>query len=208
MQQEVKLPRLLSLADLEQAIEVQATAFQNDPLWQYLVPDTEKRTKLLFKFFRVLISSGILAGQAYGVGEPLEGFAVWSIPNQKGLSLIGFIKAGFLKLLFSPFILLFFKAFKVFAKFETMQKKYALEPHYYLNTISVKPSAQGKGIASKLIKPFLEMADNEKVGVYTETVTPENVSLYEYYGFKCVEQYRVPKTNLSVWAFYRPAKKD
>jgi ribosomal protein S18 acetylase RimI-like enzyme len=166
-----------------------------------------KTRKVLFKFFKVLISAGILSQQTYGVGEPLEGIAIWSIPNQKSLSFSGFIKAGFLKLLFSSFTLLVFKAFKIFAKFETMQKKYAPEPHYYLNTISVLPSAQGKGLASKLIKPFLEKADKEKLGVYTETMTPSNVSLYEHYGFQCVEQYRVPKTDLSIWAFYRPAKK-
>ncbi|MBZ0285130.1 MAG: GNAT family N-acetyltransferase [Anaerolineae bacterium] len=84
-----------------------------------------------------------------------------------------------------------------------MQKQYAPEPHYYLNTIAVLPEAQGKGLASQLIKPFLANADAEGVSVYTETMTPANVGLYEHYGFRVMEQYHVPQTDLSIWSFYR-----
>jgi len=108
-----------------------------------------------------------------------------------------------LRLLLSPTALLFLRAGSIFARFDQMQKQYAPGPHYYLNTIAVLPDQQGKGLASALMRPILEKADQLRVGVYTETMTPANVGLYEYYGFKCVEQYRVPKTDLSIWAFYR-----
>jgi GNAT superfamily N-acetyltransferase len=87
-----------------------------------------------------------------------------------------------------------------------MQQQYALEPHYYLNTIGVVREAQGKGRASQLIKPVLAEADEQAISVYTETMTPSNVPLYEHYGFVCREEYDVPNTDLKIWALYRPAQ--
>lgn len=37
------------------------------------------------------------------------------------------------------------------------------------------------------LPPFLEMADLQNVIAYTDTVTASNVSLYEHFGFQCVE---------------------
>lgn len=205
MNTEITLPKILLPTDLEQAVRVQARAFRDDPLWVYVLPDVKQREKLMPTFFKVFFKAWISNQQAFGVSQPLEGVAVWSKPDQKELDFFKLLNAGFPKLLFSPILPSFFKTFRIFAKFEEMQKKYAPDPHYYLNTISVAPEAQGKGLASKLIKPFLAQADLESVSTYTETMTPSNVSLYEYYGFKCMEQYNVPKTDLSIWSFYRPA---
>ena len=52
------------------------------------------------------------------------------------------------------------------------------------------PSARGQGLSSRLIRPFLEMAD---------TLTRSNVGLYKHFGFQCVEESPVPGTELTVW---------
>ena len=198
--------RLVSIVDLKRAVLVQSSAFNNDPFWQYLIPNLEKRTKMLPRFFNVFLKVNINNETVYGISTPIEGVAVWSAPNQKRINLSGFIGSEILKLSLDGFLFPFLKAFKVFIKLENMEKKHASEPHYYLNTIAVLPESQGKGFASKLIRPFLEKADEESVGAYTETMTLSNVGLYEHFGFHCVEQFHVPKTELNVWAFYRPAK--
>ncbi len=196
--------QLLTMQDFDQVVDVLARAFYTDPLWQYLVPDDTKRATLMPKFYRAFARLGLRNGQTYGAGEGLEGVAVWSKPG-KEVAFSGLIGLDFLKLVFSPFILTFARtAFPIFSRFEVMQKRYAPEPHFYLNTIGVLPEAQGKGLASKLIRPFLAQADAMGVSTYTETMTPSNVGLYEHYGFRVMEQYRVPQTHLSIWAFYRP----
>ena len=95
----------------------------------------------------------------------------------------------------------------IFAQFERMQKIYAPEPHYYLQSIGVRPGFQGQGLASGLVRPFLDEADSRGISSYTETMTPSNVGLYEHFGFTSVEQYAVPGTELNIWAFYRAARK-
>jgi ribosomal protein S18 acetylase RimI-like enzyme len=196
-------PRLLSTSDLERAVYIQSQAFQNDPLWQYMIPDADKRKWMLPKFFRVFLNVSIRSRQAYGVGDPVEGVALWCAPHQRRFELSESFIVGVLRLATEGFLSPFLRALKVFSRTEIMQGKYAPGPHYYLNTIAVLPEAQGKGFASKLILPFLEKADEESVGIYVETMARRNVGLYEHFGFQCVEQYQVPKTELTVWAFYR-----
>ncbi len=207
MDSENSSARLLSLNHLKQATDIMAAAFLNDPLWVYLVPDEAKRRQLLPRFYRVFFNVWLSNRQAFGVGDPLQGLAVWSYPDQK-TEFFKLVGPGFLKLFFSPVIMSFIRARSVFSQFEIMQQRYAPDPHYYLNMIAVLPASQGKGLASQLIRPFLIKADQEAVGIYTETMTPANVGLYKHYGFVCQEEFRVPGTVLSIWSFYRPAKSE
>jgi len=48
------------------------------------------------------------------------------------------------------------------------------------------------------------MADSQKVIAYTDTVTRENVPLYEHFGFKCVEENHIASTGITVFALRRP----
>ena len=89
---------------------------------------------------------------------------------------------------------------------DLMHGKYANEPHFYLDNLGVLPSARGKGLSSKLIRPFLEMADSQKVIAYTDTVTPANVLLYQHFGFECVAESHVPSTGITVFALRRPVQ--
>ncbi len=95
---------------------------------------------------------------------------------------------------------------QIFTKFEALQSKYAPEPHFQLRSVAVSPDSQGKGLASKLIKPFLALADEQSMSVYTETTVPSNIGLYEHFGFECKEKAAVNGTDISVAALYRPAK--
>lgn len=191
--------RTLVDTDLSAAVEVMSRAFYDDPLWRYLLPDEKPRRKLLPVFFTSLLTYGIRSGQTFGLGSPVEGVAIWSYPNQN-LTLFG-IRS--LRLFLTPLRRPVLRAIPILSRFDTMQKQYAPEPHFYLNTIGVRPDAQGKGLASKLIRPFLEQADTQGAGTYTETMTPANVSLYEHYGFQVMERQDIPATSLSLWAFYR-----
>jgi GNAT superfamily N-acetyltransferase len=196
--------RPLTLANFDRVVEVMSSAFADDPLWVYLFPDSARRRNAIPRFYRVGFALPVRNGQAYGAGDEIEGVAVWSVPLQKGGSPLSVLNADLFRLLFSPSIMSIRKAFPIFSQFDRMHKQYVREPHYYLNSIGVLPEAQGKGLASKLIRPFLARADTEGVPAYTETMTPSNVPLYQHFGFQIMEQYRVPKTDLSIWSLLRP----
>ena len=72
--------------------------------------------------------------------------------------------------------------------------------------LSIKKDAQGKGIASKLLRPMLEFCDDEKMIVYLETNKKSNVSLYNHYGFELKKEELIPKTNVMHYAMVRYLK--
>ena len=198
--------RQLVVRDTLNAATVLARAFSQDPLWLHLLPDARQRVLVLRQSFRATLPWYIQQGQTYGVGQPLDGVAIWRPPLSSRASWTPFLNPSTLTLLFSPLLRVFGRALPIFTQFERMHTQYVQEPHYYLSTIGVVPERHGQGCASLLIKPVLALADKEGYPSYTETMTPSNVPLYEHYGFICQEEYRVPDTRLTIWSLYRPAR--
>ena len=198
--------RLLTLSDVEEAAQVISQAFVDDPLISFILPFRATRIKTLLKFFRAYGEISIKNKRGYGVGEPLQGVAYWEFPGQESMSVSVKSLGKFLPLLFTMYPIGYFRAKAALNQLEIMHKKYADEPHFYLDNLGVLASARGKGLSSKLIRPFLEMADSQKVIAYTDTVTPANVPLYEHFGFECVEQSPIPSMGITVFALRRPVQ--
>src|SRR5262245_48743474 len=196
--------KLLTLSDVEEAAQVISHAFVDDPLISFILPFRSTRIKTLLKFFRVYGEINIKNRRGYGVGEPLQGVAYWKFPDQEDLSISIQSLGKFLPLLFTMYPIGYFRARAALSQLDSLHKKYADEPHFYLDNLGVLQSARGKGLSSKLIRPFLEMADSQKVIAYTDTVTPANVPLYEHFGFECVEQSHIPSMGITVFALRRP----
>lgn len=200
--------RRLAPPDADAAAEVLASAFYGDPLWRFLLPDPTQRAALVRQAFRAFTPGAIASATVLGVGAPLAGVAIWSLPDQPPLRPAALLNPSLLTLLFSPLALALPRAAPIFSRFEALRRRYAPEPHYYLSAVGVLPSAQGRGLASALIRPILAQADARGLTAYLETMTDENVPLYERYGFVVREQLAVPESDLRMWALYRPRLAD
>lgn len=198
--------RLLTLSDVELAAQVISQAFVDDPLCVFMLPFKRTRRKTLHTFFRAYGEVNIKNQRGYGIGEPLQGVAYWNFPSHAGLSLSVKSLSIFIPLLFTFYPIGYVRARTVLKQIDALHQKHADEPHFYLDNIGVLPSERGKGVSSKLIRPFLEKADAEKVSVYTDTVTRSNVAFYVHFGFQCVEESSVAGTGITVWALRRPIR--
>jgi len=198
--------RLLNLADIEPAAQVIAQAFVDDPLISFMLPTKATRVKTLVKFFRVYGEISIKNKRSFGVGEPLQGVAYWKFPEQDSMTISVKSLGKFLPLFFTMYPIGYFRAKAILNQIETLHNKYADEPHFYLDNLGLLASARGKGLSSKLIRPFLEMADSQKVSAYTDTVTKANIPLYEHFGFQCMEASPVAGTGITVYALRRPVQ--
>lgn len=198
--------RQLSLADVESAAQVIAHSFVEDPLTSFMLPFKATRVKTLLKFFRVYAEINIKAGRGFGVGEPLQGVAFWKFPEQDSLSISVKSLGKLLPLLFTMYPLGYFRAKKVIDQTDTLHSKHAPDPHFYLDNLGVLASSRGQGLSSKLIRPVLQMADEQKVAAYTDTVTKANVPLYEHFGFRLVEESFIKSTGITVYALKRPTR--
>lgn len=157
----------------------------------------------MLKFFRFFGEVSIKNQRGFGIGNPLVGVAFWKFPDQDDPSISVKTLGKIFPLLFSSYPIGYIRARTIIAQQETLHQKYANKPHYYLDNIGVLPSAQGQGMASRLIRPFLEMADQQKVSAYTDTVTRSNVALYDHFGFQCMEERLVQGTGITIWALRR-----
>ncbi len=195
--------RQLTFSDLEPMAQVLARSFEKDPLVSFILPNAKTRVKTVAKFFRAMGRLNIRAGSAFGIGEPLQGVAVWSFPNKPEASASPKDLLTFLPVLFSPYPIGVRRARAVLGQIDTNHKKHASEPHFYLDNLGVLASARGKGLSSKLIRPFLQMADEQKVIAYTDTVTDVNVPLYQHFGFELVEENFIPSAGITTYALRR-----
>ena len=196
--------RQLTVADADEAAQVVAHAYVDDPLISYMLPLKATRIKTTYKFMRAYGEINVKNQRGFGIGEPLQGVAFWKFPDQEFMSISVKTLGKFLPLLFTMYPIGYFRAKTVMDRIDHLHEKHVKEPHFYLDNLAVLPSARGMGLASKLIRPFLQMADERKVIVFTDTVTKSNVSLYEHFGFECVEASPVAKTGITVYALKRP----
>ena len=197
--------RILSLSDVDAAAQVVSQAFVDDPLTSFMFPTKSTRLKTLHTFSRIYGEINIRNGRGYGVGDPLQGVAFWKFPTQEDVSISVQSLVKFLPLLFSMYPIGHWRARTILSRIETLHQKHGAEPHFYLDNLAVLPSARGQGLASKLIRPILEMADAHKSVAYTDTVTQANVPLYEHFDFQCVEASPVNGTGITVYSLRKTA---
>jgi ribosomal protein S18 acetylase RimI-like enzyme len=76
------------------------------------------------------------------------------------------------------------------------------EPHVHLGPIGVAPKMQRQGLGTALMHCYIEYLQQEKAAGYLETDRPENVGLYQKFGFVV----RRAETLLGVptWHMWRP----
>ena len=185
------------------AVDTLSAAFMDYPLLHYYFPDDLIRKKIAHNFLSFAVYSGIKYGEVYTTSESLEGVAVWlpsknypltiwkllwSVPVSK---ILGFGRNGGSKLQsFNDYI-------------ENIHKQHTPFKHYFLQAIGVAPKFQGKGYASKLLRPMLNRLEKEHLPCYLETITEKNASLYEHFGFKTIDKSKIPETPLMNWAMLR-----
>ena len=139
----------------------------------------------------------------YADSEELNGFAIWLPLGFTGSKTLPFLMNGGIGLILhsGPGIIGRLLTYETFAM--KLKETYTDHVDWYLYNLSVSRKAQGKGIASKLLKPMLEFCDRENMVCYLETNKESNVHLYQHYGFQLAEQKNVPKSNVMHYAMTR-----
>ena len=139
----------------------------------------------------------------YADSEEINGFAAWVPFGFKGTEVLPFLRHGGIKL-FLYTGLGFVRRLLAYEKY-AMNLKKEFTDHYdwYLFNLSIKKAAQGKGIASKLMRPMLRFCDDERMVTYLETNKEANVSLYRHYGFDLMKGELIPKTSVMHYAMVR-----
>jgi ribosomal protein S18 acetylase RimI-like enzyme len=65
------------------------------------------------------------------------------------------------------------------------------ERHWHLGPVGVDRPLQGKGVGGALLRAFCARVDAEGATSYLETDKPQNVAIYEHFGFRTVAEDQV-----------------
>lgn len=194
---------LSSKKQIKQASLVISEAFFNDPLMKYLFPIKQERISKLPSMMKLLIRIGIKYGVVHVTSSKLEGIAIWFPSNRaKITSWMGLINGGI-----PYFFKLGTKAVKKQNKFYkfiySKHKKLLCSYHWYLSIIAVNPIYQGKGFSRILFNSMFPYVDKRNLPCFLDTNNEKNLPIYEQFGFKILEEYEIPNTNLVNWAMIR-----
>lgn len=198
---------LVKEKDLDKLAEIAADAYLDYPLHNWLANgkyDPETSRLLMLVSLKAMTKDAVI----YADSEELNGFAAWFPQGFTGNKPLPFILNGGLKLFLHAGIGIMGKLL-IYEDYGMSLKKESTD-HYdwYLFNLSIKREAQGKGIATKLMRPMLQFCDDEKMVAYLETHKGSNVGLYEHYGFDLVKEEEIPKTSVIHYSMVRKPVSD
>lgn len=190
--------------DLDRLADVAADAYKDYPLHIWLAGgkyDAEVSRLIM----RISLTSMMRDAVIYADSEQINGFAVWLPHGFTGIKTLPFLMHGGLRLILHSGLgivgrLVSYESFAM-----KLKRQYTGNYDWYLYNLSVSSVSQGKGIASKLLRPMLELIDSERTVAYLETNKQQNVGLYEHYGFELKNAVQLPKSDIMHYAMVREA---
>jgi ribosomal protein S18 acetylase RimI-like enzyme len=184
---------------LQEASDVLARAFQDDPAWVWLVPDPERRASLLPWLFR--LGFDVTAADVYATPGRVLGASRWLPPGRQSMRIVPTIRA----LLTTPLRLgMATGPFLAYGKaVEQLRAEVAGGAHWYLAGIGVDPPAQRRGVGSALMRPGIEGAAAAGLPAVLLTNNEANLAFYESQGFVVVRESKTPENGPKAWAMVK-----
>ena len=196
---------LVTEKDLDRLAEVAADAYQDYPLHNWFTKDKydAKASKLIMQIsLKAMTKDAVI----YADSEEINGFAVWLPFGFTGSKTLPFLFSGGLKLILHSGLGIIGRLLTYETYAMNLKKGFTDNYDWYLYNLSIKKDAQGKGVASKLMRPMLQFCDDEMMVSYLETNKESNVSLYRHYGFDLMKEEKIPKTPVTHYAMVRRPK--
>jgi len=190
-------------SDAKPAVEALVKAFRNYPLLQYYYPNEIKREKISYYFVSYAVFTGISQGEVYVTSPDMEGVAIWIPSTNYPITFWKLIHSVPLSILFGFGMYGGSKMRRAGEYLDTVHQRLAPFKHWFLQTIGVAPQFQGKGYAGRLLRPIFSRLDKEGLPCYLETLDEKNISLYQHFDFKIVDESKIPETTLTSWAMLR-----
>lgn len=188
--------------DIGRLAEVAMDAYRDYPLHNWLMNgkyDCEASMLVMEISLRTMVKDAVI----YADSAEMNGFAAWLPFGFTGSRTIPFLMHGGLRLILhsGPQIIGKLLSYETYAM--KLKRKYTKNMDWYLYNLSVSSKAQGRGIATKLLRPMLDFCDKEKMVCYLETNKERNVTLYEHFEFQVAERGMVPESDVPHFAMTR-----
>jgi ribosomal protein S18 acetylase RimI-like enzyme len=203
---EAETPMEAKAADLTGVIADLDAAFADDVMFDWFLRDDSRRDAGRRSFFDALIRH--VAFGAARIDRPAGGgaAAVWMPPGATGpVSLLQELRVA-------PAILRatgLARARRILALQSAIEAHHPTGPPYaYLWFLGVRPSMQGMGVGSRLLRAAGRRLDAAGLGAYLETQTRRNVALYRRHGFEVTAEFHARADSPPMWGMWREPRLD
>ena len=192
--------------DIPDLAGVLGRAFHDDAIWAWLVPDADRRVRLIDGYMEVLLRKLYfrLPGRHVSTTSTRAGVAMWVEPDCWRVPILRALPAA-------PGMIRIF-GLRTLARLggflSAIEKHHPKEPHWYLEGLGTDPPHQRTGVGSALMQPILDRCDREGLPAYLETQKLENVAYYRRHGFEVREELDLPKDGPHVWLMWREPRSE
>ncbi len=191
----------------DEAVEVLALAFEHDPFMQYLLSGQSQQTAFhrqlceIYHFLCVMCFDLEWPLLGYEVDAKIVGVACVEDPDDKPQP--DSVKRGYDRLtsVIGPEA-----THRLEAYFKLTDQYRPKQPSHYLNSMCVRPEAQGRGYGRIMLDAVhaLSEAHETSSGVALDTENAVNVPLYEHCGYGVIAKTKLE--HLDVWYMFRPKR--
>jgi GNAT superfamily N-acetyltransferase len=190
-------PILLNGAQAKAGAHLLARAFQNDPLMVYVLPNAQRRRRLLPVLFGVVVRYCLRYGAVHTTSS-LEGVVCCLPPEQtttiSRLALISLsdppLQLGLTGLL---------RFLRASSASDQARKMAAPGAHWYIWALGVDSAYQGYGFGGQLVQTVLWQAEAQGNPCYLDTQNPRNVPFYGKFGFRQVSETPITGSDVRVY---------
>lgn len=187
--------RKLDPSQLEAASNALMMGFSTDPFQRWLMPDPTIYYKNFKKWTVNTCKQSFLEEGVFG-DENNYGTAVWFPPG---------FDIDFADVSETYKEIPKDRKAEAFKMFEMMDES-RVHDAWYLEYLAVDPSKQGSGLGSLILKESLKVIDELGEAAYLESSNPQNMSLYERFGFRFLKKIQVGSSPQINTMFRQPKK--
>ncbi|MFE7599556.1 GNAT family N-acetyltransferase [Streptomyces sp. NPDC057494] len=188
-------PEPATIDDARAVSRTLASAFGDDPMMRWFFPDEASREADLGRYFTTLFT------RQYGLHGVCErtgsAAAFWVSPEGADKAVPDAETIQELVEILGDRAPVFREAVMAAAEHGPA------EPHWYLAVIGADPAARGQGHGSALLRSGLAKADAAGLPVYLESSKPDNLPVYEHFGFTVRAEFTLPGGGPVLWAMKR-----
>ena len=193
---------------LEEATDVLAKAFEDDPVINYFLfghgDDYQEKLRELFRYQCLMYAEMRLPIFGSVKNSEITGIACLSVPDKKKRpdSLIE-VDKKFEQSMEQ-------ESFDRIKRYMNLNKKHTPSvPHHYLAALGVHPDFQGQGFGRLLLEKVFELSGyhGTSTGVFLETATIENVEMYEHFGYDLLATEKLDGI-VDLWYMFKSMKKN
>lgn len=178
--------------DLDRVIRILTVCFSEDPLYHALIPDRDTRERLMPELFTCDLTEFFETCEIYADSSELNSILVVSDGTEHEAALHNLMVDFFALLKTDGYLIKEDPSLATLRKFiqgkDYLNSSWTDQLHQterlHVIYLAVDPGHQHHGLAELLMNEVLDYAQQHKMLVSLETHNPDNVPIYEHFGFK------------------------